>query len=323
MEMATSPDQAPDRTICAQNEKVAILLCTWNGARFLDEQLDSIEKQLHTNWVVWASDDGSKDSTLAILEDRQSNWGEDRLKILKGLAKGFIANFLSLLVNPAIVADYYAFADQDDIWEADKLGRALNTLSQVPKTLPSLYCSRTQLIDERGREIGLSPLYRKKPSFANALVQNIGGGNTMVMNRLARDLMRSVGEIDVACHDWWTYTLIAGAGGSVFYDPHPSLRYRQHGSNLIGSNLSDSSRLLRLRMLLRNRLSDWIDQHTQALQSSRHLLTEGNRWILDEFCRARGGSLISRLSGVRRSGVYRQTWLDNIGLVAATVFKKL
>jgi len=85
-------------------------------------------------------------------------------------AEGFVANFLSLTCKASIEADYYAYSDQDDVWESDKLERAVRWLQTVPENIPALYCSRTRLVDAENNEIGLSPLFSKPPSFANALI---------------------------------------------------------------------------------------------------------------------------------------------------------
>jgi len=99
---------------------VAILLCTYHGQRYLAEQLDSFAAQSHSNWEVWASDDGYEDYTHGILEAYQQKWSNGRLSIHFGPAEGFAANFLSLTCKARIDADYYAFSDQDDIWETNR-----------------------------------------------------------------------------------------------------------------------------------------------------------------------------------------------------------
>lgn len=305
-------------------KKIAILLCTMRGARYLRQQLDSIGNQTFTNWEVCASDDGSDDGTLAILEEYRARWGQSRLSIRSGPARGFVSNFLSLVCDTEIEADYYAYADQDDVWQADKLLRAVEWLDQAPKDKPVLYCTRTCLVDEDNREIGFSPLFCKSPGFANALVQNIGGGNTMVFNSLAHTLLREAGKnVQVVAHDWWTYLVVSGCGGVVYYDPVPSVHYRQHGNNLIGSNVGWAMRLLRIRMLFRGRFRDWNTQNLAALQAISSKLTPCNRDILNAFMQVRSQSLFTRLRGMYRSGIYRQTFLGNIGLAVAAIFKKV
>lgn len=304
--------------------KVAILLCTYHGQHYLADQLDSFAAQSYPNLKIWASDDGSQDDTRAILEAYQGKWGEDRLSVQFGPSAGFAANFLSLVCNSGIQADYYAFSDQDDIWEADKIQRAMDWLQTIPEDVPALYCSRTRLVDADNRDIGLSPLFGRPAGFANALIQNMGGGNTMVFNDAARGLLREAGEnVDVVTHDWWVYLVVSGCGGKVFYDTYPSLRYRQHDCNLIGVNSGWYARLVRIRMLWQGRFRNWIDQNIRALQPLRLKLTPENRRILDQFSTARNQWLLPRLVGFKRSGIYRQTWLGNLGLVAAAIFRKI
>jgi len=140
--------------------QIAILLTTYNGARFLDEQIQSIIKQSYTHWVIHASDDGSTDATLAILLCHQKVLGAERLSLYHGPQQGFAQNFMSLVRNIAIRADYYAFCDQDDIWLPDKLARSVHRLAQLPQDKPALYGSRTILIDESGKTLGMSPLLK-------------------------------------------------------------------------------------------------------------------------------------------------------------------
>ena len=320
-------DNFVDASMLAQSaavSKVAILLCTYHGQHYLAEQLDSFAAQSHANWEVWASDDGSEDDTHSILEAYKSKWGAGRLSIHFGPAEGFAANFLSLTCNSSIKADHYAYSDQDDVWEVDKLARAVEWLESVPADVPALYCSRTLLVDPDNNEIGVSPLFTKPPSFANALTQNIGGGNTMVFNNAARELLREAGENkSVVTHDWWAYMVIIGCGGRVFYDNKPTLRYRQHDDNLVGTNSDWAARLRRIRMLFQGRFKHWNDSNISALRTLEHRLTPENREILQCFAKARGMRLIPRLIHLKRSGIYRQTLLGNIGLAVAAILGKV
>jgi glycosyltransferase involved in cell wall biosynthesis len=304
--------------------KVAILLCTMQAQRFLAEQLNSIATQTHPTWEIWASDDGSDDHTHAILEYYRSHWGIDRISIHNGPAEGSTANFLSLTCRADIEADYFAYADQDDIWESDKLERAVAWLESVPQDVPALYGSRTLLVDARNQHLGYSPLFRKQPSFRNALVQNVAGGNTMVFNRAARDLLRRAGDdVQAVTHDWWAYMVVTGCGGQVHYDPYPTVRYRQHENNLIGSNSSWLARAQRVKLLLQGRFRRWNDANVASLGEIRDQLTPENREVLDRFVEARQGGFLSRMAGLRRTGVFRQTVLGNIGLVIAAAINRL
>lgn len=314
----------PSATDTEAAPSVAILMCTYHGKHYLADQLDSIAQQSHSNWKVFVSDDGSEDETHHLLKQYKSKWPAKRLSIYSGPAKGFAANFLSLICNPDTKADFYAFADQDDIWEQDKLERALKWLRAVPAETPAVYCSRTRLVDSENREIGLSPLFAKKPSFQNALVQSIAGGNTMVFNNAARNLLRTAGpDVSVITHDWWMYLVVTGCGGEVHYDPHPSIRYRQHTGNLVGMNNSWNARLKRIHMLIRGHFQDWNDRNVAALLRINEKLTPENIKIFQNFLKARQSSLVPRLYYFKRSGIYRQTLFGTVGLIMAAIFAKL
>jgi hypothetical protein len=184
--------------------------------------------------------------------------------------------------------------------------------------------TRTRLIDKDGGDLGFAPLFACPPTFANAIVQSIGGGNTMVFNAAARALMAAHSQnLTLVSHDWWTYILVTGAGGRAFYDPYPSVRYRQHGANIHGANEGLWARLLRAIQVFGGRFKSWGEINTRNLAQVRACLTPENCRIFDEFSVARTGSLPSRLLALKRSGVHRQGFLDNIGLYVAALFNRL
>jgi glycosyltransferase involved in cell wall biosynthesis len=304
--------------------RVAILMCTYNGALYLSEQLDSFERQTYRNWSLYVSDDGSKDRTQALLQRYGELWGEHRLKVLGGPRAGFVRNFLSLTCRPEIEADYFAWSDQDDVWSCEKLQVAVEWLSSIPSDVPAVYCGRTQIICEGGIHRGLSPSFLLPPHFKNALVQSIGGGNTMVFNKAARNLIVEAGaELDVPSHDWWCYQLITGVGGVVHYDPQPRVFYRQHEANVIGSNADWKARFRRLAMVFQGRFYDWNTQNIRALESMNHRLGKDHRRTLELFKAARKQSLPARMACLFKAGLYRQTVLGNLGLLLATLLKKI
>jgi len=297
---------------------VAVLLSFYHGDTYIYDQLNSIWSQ-GPNVQIWISDDGDMAQTYLLLEKQIGN----NLHIVEGPKAGFAKNFLSMIGNPDIQAEYYAFADQDDVWEKDKLSKAINWLKTIPEDRPACYCSRTKLIDSEGNDIGLSSLFKKQSSFRNALVQSIAGGNTMVMNQAARILLAKTKEESVVSHDWWVYMLITGAGGVVYYDPHPSCLYRQHGGNLVGSNDTFRGQLSRAVQLLKGRFRVWNDINCHALQNYKDLLTPENRQAFDNFCQARKSWLLPRLRLMWKSGVHRQTALGNLGIFIATIFNRV
>lgn len=303
---------------------ITILMSTYNGQEFLTEQLQSIEDQTHKNWRLILSDDGSSDATLAIAKQFQQKWGNDRLSIRKGPQNGFCQNFLSMVCDPSIQADFYAFSDQDDVWMADKLSKAMAYFALTPDSeLPRVYCGRTQIVDDKLNFLGFSPLFSFPRSFRNAIVQSIAGGNTMVFNQVAKDLLEKAGLQQVVSHDWWLYQITKGAGGVVYYDPEPSVLYRQHAKCMVGANLSIKGKADRITHVLNGGFKCWNTMNFEALCRVQHLLTKDNQDILNIFDKLRHGKLKDRVRLLEVCGLYRQTWRGTLALWLATIFNKI
>jgi glycosyltransferase involved in cell wall biosynthesis len=315
----------PDATPSLQSglPRVAILLATYNGARFIDQQLESLKRQSGARFELIVSDDGSSDDTLDRVAafGTQSGWP---LTILKGPSKGFAENFRSLILNAPVGCDYYCFCDQDDVWMDDKTKRAIDALSAVSNAAGRLYCGRTQMIDEADATLGLSPLFAKPPTFRNALVQSIAGGNTMMMDSAAFDAVRRASDQGAfVSHDWLAYQVVSGCGGAVIYDPLPAVLYRQHGGNLVGSNTGASASAKRLVAALFGRFKQWNDTNLRLLESPELGFTTDALGVLKAFAAARTGALPARLSALHRSGVYRQTWRGTASLWIACLINQM
>jgi len=302
----------------------AILMSTYNGQQFLAEQLHSIAQQTQPNWRIVLSDDGSSDDTLLIAEQFQLQRYHERLEVRIGPKQGFCLNFLSMACDPSIRADFYAFSDQDDVWMNDKLERALAYFDSAPdKAIPRVYCGRTQSVDEQLNHLGYSPLFCLPRSFRNALIQSIAGGNTMVFNQAAKELIEQAGLQSVVSHDWWLYQLIKGAGGIVYYDPQPSILYRQHPNALVGTNRSIGARYDRFIFAWNGGFKGWNDINYAALRSVKYLLTKDNREILELFGTLRAAKFKDRFRLLAVCGIYRQTWQGTLSLWLATFLNKL
>lgn len=301
---------------------ITVLLATYNGSRFLDEQLESIANQDVPAIDIIVSDDGSTDGTVEKLRQWQRRWNKGRFEIVAGPGQGFSENFRSLIRLPVGTA-YVAYADQDDVWKSDKLSAAIAQIEQVRQG-PVLYCSRTELVAQDGSPMGMSPLFVRRPDFRNAIVQSIGGGNTMVMNREAAGIVReSAVRTSFVSHDWWAYIIVSGCGGSVLYDAVPRILYRQHDQNLVGKNTGFLARLSRMRHLLQGRFGAWMDINLAGLERCMDMLTPEARAIVQEFAAIRKMSGPAALKRLRRLGIYRQTTGANLGLWVATLLRKL
>jgi len=327
----TSPSETRDPAQTGANRRpspaqpsVAILLCTFNGARFLAEQIDSILIQTHFNWIIHASDDGSCDNTVNLLETYRKAVGQDRFRIYQGPQQGFAKNFISLIKNSSIKADYFAFSDQDDIWHPTKLEKSVKALQGIEDSKPALYCTRVRLIDAEQRCVGFSPLRKYAPAFENALVQSLAGANTMLINQPARTLIAAVPDnAPVVAHDWLAYLLITASAGQVIYDSTPSLDYRQHEGNLIGNRTGLSAKFQRVKRFATGDFSIWSDMNSQILDSMLGYMPLRNRTLFSDFKTLRTAGLVKRIRIFFKVGLYRQGPLENWLLILALLLKKI
>lgn len=304
------------------NSKVAILMGTYQGSEFILEQLESFKSQTYKNWILYVSDDGSTDDTIAKIE-RFSTENELNASIFRGPQKGFVSNFLSLLSRVDTNVDYYSLSDQDDVWHSDKLERAVKWLASQSADKPALYCSRTHIINSKGESLGYSASFNGKPSFNNALIQNIGGGNTMVLNQAARNAINNAGIVDVVSHDWWIYILIAGVGGVIHYDENPTLDYRQHASNIIGYDSASKRRFSKLRDLLQGQTRVWNAAHIVALEKNLALLTAESQKKFNWFKKIHNANFFIRNFYYFRLRLYRPQLIDNLGIFLLVQLKRI
>lgn len=307
----------------AGDPRAVVLLATLNGAAFLDEQLASLAAQDFARLDVVAGDDGSTDGTLDILRRWQRRWRRGVFTVVEGPGQGFAENFRQLILRPeAAPADYVAFCDQDDVWDRDKLSAAIGVLARSDGA--ALYGSRTRLVDAQLRVLGQSPLFREPPHFRNAIVQNIAGGNTMVLNRAAFALVaESARRAGFVSHDWWSYLIVSGAGGTVHYDPEPRIAYRQHGRNAVGDNSSLAARWRRMGLLLSGGYRAWNDANLEALDACEDMLTGEARRLVAQFKSLRRGGPLRRLLTLKSCGFYRQLFGGRITLALAVLLRKV
>jgi glycosyltransferase involved in cell wall biosynthesis len=211
---------------------VEVLLSTYNGDRYLREQLESVWGQSYPDVALSVRDDGSSDGTLALLDRLLS--GRPRTRLVMGAHIGAAQSFMSLLRSVGAGTSYAAFCDQDDVWATDKLDIAVSALEGLEEPgLPALYCSAVTLVREDLTKVKVHRRCTRGPSFENALVENIATGCTIVLNRAAIDLLSRHRPKHLVMHDAWCYLVVAGCG-EVIYDRVPHVLYRLHSANTVG-----------------------------------------------------------------------------------------
>lgn len=222
------------------NKKIAILLSTYNGDKYLSSQIDSIFKQTNQDWIIYIRDDGSTDKTLEIISSFQIRYSNIVL-IEDRKSKGACQSFLSLL--RIVDADYYMFCDQDDVWLPNKVERTLHEMQRAERECdyaPVAVCTDLTLVDSDLKVIepsmwrfsGLYPLYLKEWKYLQ--VCNIFTGCTMMINKAAR-LLCMKDSSKAKMHDSWIGLNVAANGGCIAPIEEPLILYRQHSSNVLGS----------------------------------------------------------------------------------------
>ncbi|CAN5211124.1 glycosyltransferase family 2 protein [soil metagenome] len=230
---------------------VTVLLATYNGARWLDEQLDSVLGQRGVQVRIVALDDESTDGTRDLLLGRAAR--DARLTVLpsQGPSGGSAPNFYRLITTVANDVDgYLAFSDQDDVWREDKLARHVALLEAGNHEGVS---SSVLAFTPQGR----TTLIRKdfpQREF-DYLTESPGPGSTFVITpRLARLVAAELADPESPArfaqfHDSLIYAVCRGRGWSWHIDGVPSLSYRQHDGNVMGSNVGAASALSRLKLI--------------------------------------------------------------------------
>lgn len=220
------------------NQKIAILLATYNGAKYIREQLDSLFQQSCGDFHLYIRDDGSKDDTLKIVEEYRQKF-PDRITVLEDSQKhkGAAKSFMTLLQE--VDSDYYMFCDQDDIWLPNKVELTFARMKEIEGTAPALVATDLKVVDEQ-----LSPIkdsfnadlkidvFRKHPELI--CVRHVVTGCTMMFNRAAKEASLPMSP-RATMHDEWVALSVHFKGGIISILDEASILYRQHTSNTLGA----------------------------------------------------------------------------------------
>lgn len=222
-------------------EKVIVLLSTYNGERYIAEQLQSLVAQKDVSSEILVRDDGSKDSTTRILDEWQE---KGLLSWYNSVNLGPGKSFIDLLQNAA-PGNYYAFCDQDDVWMPEKLRLTMDKMKCVELANPGkpvIIHTDMHVVDENlkiihdsfWRSSGLRPDVLR--TFPYLCTCNSVNGCTIVMNSAARELiLEKYVEHDVIIHDVISALTVAYYGGIIDYVDAPTVLYRQHSANVVGA----------------------------------------------------------------------------------------
>jgi glycosyltransferase involved in cell wall biosynthesis len=304
----------PDRlaAITILPPRITILLSTYNGAPYLKSQLNSFRQQADVDWrLVWR-DDGSNDASEAIMQEFAMTAGAGRCvkSPSSGPHLGAAASFLRLLSENQD-SPFIAFADQDDHWLPEKLHHSLRQLGN-PGSLPALYCARQILTDAAFNHPKPSMKFQGRPGFPACLTQNAATGNTVVMNQAAARLISEIPAPEASTHDWWSYIVVSACGGKVVYDAVPSMLYRQHATNMIGSNMRTIGRAVAALRRGPHIYMTMMRRHIDRLEEYRDRLDRQAVADLQLIRKGLAGGYADRISALRCPFFTRATKLETL-----------
>lgn len=237
-------------------QSVLILLSTYNGAKYLREQLDSLYNQKGIIVNILVRDDGSKDDTVDILKEYQTKYGamsiyaEDNIGCKRSFYK-----LIQLASTMERSFDYYAFCDQDDVWDDDKLVSAVKILDQSDNEY-KLYYSAARCVDNDMNLVKVLPI-NTRDSLASIIISSHSLGCTQVFNKAVLLKVNLINEIILPSisvggyipqHDTWVLVTAKSLGGYIFYDSDSHINYRQHAGNVVGGGSKSMLSILRLRL---------------------------------------------------------------------------
>ena len=234
--------------------EVDILLASYNGEKFIKEQIQSILEQSHSNFNLIISDDNSVDGTVEIIKNIQKF--DSRIKLIKNNGvKGVVGNFNNALRYST--ATYIMFADQDDYWLENKVGKMLSLIMSNEGDKPALAFSDLEVVDENLVKIHESYYSENKLNPMNntnnryLLWKSTCYGCSVIINKRLLSVAGLVPEY-ASMHDHW-YAYNASISGGVFYLPESTIKYRQHDNNVVGSHDTGiKSKILRINKTLKS-----------------------------------------------------------------------
>ncbi|MGG1649794.1 glycosyltransferase family 2 protein [Paenibacillus sp. NRS-1780] len=302
--------------IILNRPSVQILLSTYNGAVYLEEQIESLLNQKDVDIQILIRDDGSTDSTVVKLNALKQQHPH-QIILCPESNKGVIESFFNLIQRSSEAFDYYAFCDQDDVWMPNKLAQAVSLLNEKEEGRPLMYCSATQMVSHTLEPLKVWPANIPKPlSFYNALIENVCVGCTMVINKQALQLVKKripASLKNVIMHDWWVY-LCVSALGEVVFDPKPSILYRQHQNNVLGGSTDGWASKWRKRL---NRFVKGKNRYILSKQARQFIQLYGQDLSprmykdIDQFLNSYQKGLFYRVEYIWQSPFYRQSQMDN------------
>ena len=236
---ATGPEES-GRGRMHSTDKIAILMATYNGEKYICQQIDSILSQTCKDWELYIHDDGSTDNTIAVVESYVEKY-PNKIHLIDGKSTGG-AKYNFFYMFGQVEAPYYMTCDQDDVWLDKKIELTYDKMLTIENKadVPCLVYTELRVVDSELNTIAdtmseYQSLDCHKRTINQFILQNSVTGCTMMVNMALRDKMLHITDIDnTIMHDWWAALVAAQFGKTAFID-EPTILYRQHGDNSLGA----------------------------------------------------------------------------------------
>lgn len=298
-------------------QTVQVLLSSYNGEKYIREQIDSILGQKDIRIQLLVRDDGSIDGTRDILAEYEKS--HDNIRVLYGKNLGVIRSFFALIEAADEQYPYIAFSDQDDVWLPDKLARAVRMLEKERKRqetagkgmIPFAYCSAKQLVNADLHPLKQAICYPAvRAEFGNALVENMCTGCTCVVDKTFLSLLKGKEPRFTVMHDFWFY-LVGTCFGKVIYDRESRILYRQHGGNELGAASSLFENYRRRVKYYRKHRGQLTRQAEEFLRIYGDKMPKGKRKLAEALVRSRTDRKI-RKKLLKERRIFRQRRSDDL-----------
>ena len=218
-----------------ETKKVAVLLATYNGEKYIEQQIDSILNQQYVNFDLYVWDDKSSDSTREILSRYERQFPNMHVT-LSDVNLGYPGSFYAL-TDMMIDADYFMFSDQDDVWCPEKISQMVEKMEQTDPSVPTAYFADYYICDENLNKLSKSVGQDGPIELYNTLFEVCGLEFTIAINKTAKDFLNHNKPQRVKARGTWMWMLYS-AFGTIIYDNRPCAFYRRHGSAVTSSNMS-------------------------------------------------------------------------------------
>lgn len=303
---------------------IDILMATYNGEKFIKEQLDSILNQSFVDWKLYIHDDGSTDRTVEIINRYAADYPE-QIAFVNDEKKtgGAKYNFWHLIQNSN--ADYIMLADQDDIWEKDKIFHAYTEMRNYERryeNVPILLHTDLKVVDENLNMMDKSffdmqKLDKERGRFNDVLVQNNVTGCTSIMNRALKEKCKNMPE-EAIMHDWWL-ALVASCFGVIGHIDYTDILYRQHGNNTEGAkNLKSIGYLLKKlfsKKDVREALTETYEQAARFYDEYKNEMDEDKKEVIEAYLTLSSGSKLKKYSILKKYGFMKSGFARKLGYI--------